>query len=223
MTQKITKIFIVGLAFLSAILMLTHCAQPVAPGGGPKDEQPPKVVKYEPDDFSTRFSSDKFSMTFDEFVQLDNINQKVLISPPMDKMPDFKLKGKSLVVKFNEALKENTTYTIFFGDAIVDITEKNPLKENTYIFSTGDKVDSMSMSGTVIQAVDLKPAEDVFVMLYKTNIDTIPVDSLPLVAKPFYLSKTDKNGNSIRHRGSSSIAQGSSHLEGVRVLVCQQN
>ena len=192
--RNITGILIEIFAVLLGVLFLTQCAQPVAPGGGPKDEQPPKIVKYEPDNFSTHFSSDRFKIDFDEFVELDNINQKVLISPPMDKMPDFKVKGKSLVVKFNEELKENTTYTIYLGDAVVDITEKNPLKQNSYIFSTGDKVDSMSMDGTVIQAIDLKPAEDVFVMLYKVHTDTIPIDSLPLVAKPFYLSKTDKNG-----------------------------
>ncbi len=192
--RKTFGISILLISLFPAVLFLSRCAQPVAPGGGPKDKEPPKVLKYEPDNFSTHFSSDRFKMEFDEFVELDNINQKVLISPPMDKMPDFKVKGKSLVVKFNEELKENTTYTIYLGDAVVDITEKNPLKANTYIFSTGDKVDSMSMDGTVVQAIDLKPAEDVFVMLYKINNDTLPLDSLPLVAKPFYLSKTDKNG-----------------------------
>jgi len=179
---------------LPVVFFLVQCAQPGSPGGGPKDTQPPQIIRYTPDNFSTRFSDNKFKIDFDEFIALDNINQKLLISPPMDKLPDFKVKGKSLLVKFNEGLKENTTYTLFFGDAIVDITEKNSLLENSYVFSTGDKVDSMSMSGTVIQAIDLQPAEDVFVMLYKNNNDTLPVDSLPLVVKPFYLSKTNEKG-----------------------------
>jgi hypothetical protein len=122
----------------------------------------------------------------------------------MDELPDFKAKGKTLHVKFNEELKENTTYTLFFGDAIVDITEKNPVIENTYIFSTGDRVDSMSMEGKVINAIDLQPAADVFVMLYKvtgkavTLNDSgnreIELDSMPMLLKPFYLSKTNENG-----------------------------
>jgi len=174
------------------------------PGGGPKDEQAPQIVKYEPDNYSTNFAVDKFEIDFDEFIELDNIKQKLLVSPPMNEMPDFKAKGKTLVVKFKEELKENTTYSIFFGDAVVDITERNPLKENTYIFSTGDKVDSMSMEGKVISAIDIQAVEDIYVMLYKNNSNTIlldndnkntvPIDSLPLTVKPFYLSKTDENG-----------------------------
>jgi hypothetical protein len=113
----------------------------------------------------------------------------------MNKLPDFKLKGKSLRVKFNEPLLENTTYTVYFGDAIVDLSEKNPLLNYTYIFSTGPKVDSMSLKGQVINAFDLVPVENVFVMLYKDNNDTLPLDSLPLNVKPYYLSKSDVNGN----------------------------
>jgi len=194
--RKLPAIFIV--------LFLIQCARPGMPGGGPKDEQPPQILKYEPDNYSANFTVDKFEIEFDEFIELDNINQKLLISPPMNELPDFKAKGKTLVVKFNEELKENTTYSIFFGDAVVDITERNPLKENTYIFSTGDKVDSMSMEGKVISAIDLQAVEDIYVMLYKNNSNTIlldndnkntiPIDSLPLTVKPFYLSKTDENG-----------------------------
>ena len=197
--RKLPAIFI-----LFIVLFLVQCARPGMPGGGPKDKQPPQILKYEPDNYSANFSVDKFEIEFDEFIELDNVNQKLLISPPMDELPDFKAKGKTLVVKFNEELKENTTYSIFFGDAVVDITEKNPLKENTYIFSTGDKVDSMSMEGKVISAIDLQAVEDIYVMLYKINSSTIlldddnkntvPIDSLPLTIKPFYLSKTDESG-----------------------------
>ena len=197
--RKLPAIFI-----LIIVLFLVQCARPGMPGGGPKDEQAPQIVKYEPDNYSTNFAVDKFEIDFDEFIELDNIKQKLLVSPPMNEMPDFKAKGKTLVVKFNEELKENTTYSIFFGDAVVDITEKNPLKENTYIFSTGDKVDSMSMEGKVINAIDLQAVEDIYVMLYKNksntilldddNKNTVPIDSLPLTVKPFYLSKTDENG-----------------------------
>jgi len=197
--RKLPAIYI-----LIIVLFLIQCARPGMPSGGLKDEQPPQILKYEPDNYSANFTFDKFEIDFDEFIELDNINQKLLISPPMNELPDFKAKGKTLVVKFKEELKENTTYSIFFGDAVVDITEKNPLKENTYIFSTGDNVDSMSMEGKVINAIDLQPVEEVFVMLYKKNSNsilldddnknTIPVDSLPLTVKPFYLSKTDENG-----------------------------
>jgi hypothetical protein len=188
------KRFLKVLGLVVVIATVTRCAQPGSPGGGPKDTSPPEVLATSPPNVSPNFSGDKFTIYFDEFVELDNIIQKALISPPMDKLPDFKLKGKSLQVKFNEELKENTTYSVYFGDAIVDLSEKNPLLNYTYIFSTGPKVDSMSLKGQVINAFDLVPVENVFVMLYKDNNDTLPLDSLPLAVKPFYLSKSDVNG-----------------------------
>jgi len=197
--QKIQLVLLVAIGFV-----MVYCARPGSPGGGPKDTQPPQIIKSTPPNYSARFTGDRFEIDFDEFIELNNINQSLLISPPMDELPDFKAKGKTLLVKFNEELKENTTYTLFFGDAIVDITEKNPVVENTYIFSTGDRVDSMSMEGKVINAVDLQPAADVFVMLYKVTSKAvtlndngnreIELDSMPMLLKPFYLSKTNENG-----------------------------
>lgn len=187
--RKIPIFFLVAFATL-----LTYCARPGSPGGGPRDTEAPQIIKHEPPNYSAHFTGDQFKIDFDEFIELDNINQSLLISPPMTEAPDIKAKGKSLLVKFNEGLKENTTYTLFFGDAIVDITEKNPVLDNTYIFSTGDRVDSMSMEGKLVNAIDLQPAADVFVMLYKDNNDTLVVDSMPLLIKPFYLSKTNESG-----------------------------
>lgn len=187
--------FLKVLGLVLIVASVTRCAQPGTPGGGPKDIAPPEVLATSPPNGKPNFIGNKFSITFNEFIELDNINQKMMISPPMDKLPDFKLKSKSLYVKFNEELKENTTYSVYFGDAIVDLTEKNPLLNYTYIFSTGATVDSMSLQGRVISAFDLVPVEEVFVMLYVDNNDTLPLDSLPLAVKPFYLSRTDVNGN----------------------------
>jgi hypothetical protein len=181
-----------GLIFIT--LMLYRCAQPGSLGGGPKDETPPQVLKSEPENRSANFKSKKITITFDEFITLNNINQKALISPPMDKMPDFKLKGKSLQIKFNEPLKDSTTYSIYFADAIVDLKEGNPILNYTYIFSTGSKVDSLSILGKVTNAFDLKPVGSVFVLLYKDNNDTLPLDSLPYKVIPYYVSKTTDNG-----------------------------
>ena len=177
------------------IFIAYRCAHPVMPSGGMKDTTPPKILKTEPPNRSAHFATNKFTITFDEFIQLDNITQKVLISPPMRKLPDFKVKGKSLQVKFLEPLRPNTTYSINLADAIKDITEGNAILNYTYIFSTGDKVDSMSISGDVYNAFDLKPVENVSVMLYKNDNDTIPLDSMPFKVQPYYLSKSDKNGH----------------------------
>ena len=178
-----------------AIPVIFGCAHPGMPGGGPKDMRPPEVLQTTPENGSANFNSKKITITFDEFIELDNITQKALISPPMNKLPDFKLKGKSLQIKFNEELKDSTTYSIYFADAIVDLTEGNPLLNYTYIFSTGSKVDSLSIFGKISNAFNLKPPEDVFVLLYKDNNDTLPLDSLPLNVIPYYVSKTTANGD----------------------------
>jgi hypothetical protein len=128
-------------------------------------------------------------------VVLDKINEQLLISPTVKEKPGFHLKGKKLIVKFKEKLKPNTTYSVYFGDAIKDLTEGNPLHSFSYIFSTGDHVDSLSLKGKVMNAFDLQPADGVMVMLYRHGNDTISFDSLPLRVPPYYLSKTDKSGN----------------------------
>ncbi len=180
-------------------LLLIGCAHPVSPGGGPKDVQPPQVLETKPPNGSPNFIGKKFTITFDEFIQLDNIAEEGLISPPVSEQPDFKVKGKSLVVKFNEELKPNTTYSVYFGSAIVDITENNPVVNYMYVFSTGDRVDSLSLQGEVVDAFNLDPGEGVMVLLYKNNNDTLPFDSLPLAVRPYYISKTDVNGKFMFH------------------------
>ncbi|MAE09313.1 MAG: hypothetical protein CL661_11205 [Bacteroidetes bacterium] len=180
------------LIFIASIII--KCAHPGTPIGGPKDVTPPQVVETSPENGSAMFNSNNFKVTFDEYVALVEIQQRALISPPMEDFPDFRIKGKSILVKFNEDLKPNTTYSVYFGDAIVDITENNPLINYTYLFSTGDYVDSLSLSGYIINAFDLKPVEGTYVMLYKDNNDTITFDSLPYLVAPYYLSKTDIDG-----------------------------
>ncbi len=187
------KLF-VSLGVIFVTFGLFRCANVLAPTGGPKDITPPKVVKCIPANHSTNFAGTKFSVTFDEYIKLDKIAQQLLVSPPMVDLPEFRIKRKTLIIQFKDKLKPNTTYSVFFGDAIQDITEGNPLHNYTYVFSTGSSVDSMSLRGQVVHAEDLKPADSVFVMLYKNNNDTIPLDSLPLRVKPYYLSKTNKEG-----------------------------
>lgn len=179
-------------ALLLAVLF--SCAHPVSPGGGPKDMKPPEVLACFPENGSANFGVDRFTIDFDEFVVLEDVQNQALISPPLNETPDFKIKGKSLEVKFNEDLKSNTTYSIYFGDAITDITEGNPVSNYTYIFSTGAYVDSLSLQGKVLNAFNHQEVEDCFVMLYKDDNDTISLDSLPLLLRPYYLSKTDENG-----------------------------
>lgn len=174
---------------------IASCANPVSPSGGPKDVDPPVHVKAEPPLYTKNFDSDKIKITFNEFIQLKDVTNQVIISPPMDEMPDFKSKGKSLIIELNEELKENTTYNIFMGDAIVDLTENNPASNFQYVFSTGNMIDSLSVKGNVLKAFDLTPVENVNVMLYLDINDTIEFDSLPYYVKPYYLTKTNEQGD----------------------------
>lgn len=133
-------------------------------------------------------------MYFNEFVKLNNPNEEVFISPPIKEMPDFNIRGKSVIITFNEPLQDSTTYSIFMGEAIRDITENNPLPFFSYVFSTGAKLDSLSLMGDVYNSFTLQAEPGVLVMLYKDLNDTIPFDSLPHFVKPVYAAKTRTDG-----------------------------
>ena len=178
------------LVFPFVLLLLAQCAKVVAPAGGPKDVIPPNLVKSVPLPSSTNFEGTKIILTFDEFIQTPEISQKLIVSPPQEQPPVVKQKGKSLELNFKEPLIENTTYTLYFSDAIADNNEGNKIPNFEFAFSTGDVIDSLSFSGKVVDAFTLTPVEGTLVMLYSSFEDT-----LPLTTRPLYLSKTSKNGD----------------------------
>jgi hypothetical protein len=171
------------------LILLAACAQPFAPTGGPQDTEPPVILRSEPENGSVNFDSKEIRIWFDEFIQLRGLSQQFLSSPPFNKTPETRLRGKSLIIKLEEELRPNTTYTLFFGDAIADFTEGNPISNFRYVFSTGPVLDSMKITGKVMNAYSLKPEKQVFVMLYD-----IYEDSIPYKERPYYISRTDDNG-----------------------------
>jgi len=171
-----------------------HCANPVTPEGGAKDISPPVVLACEPPNSSTHFSSPNIQITFNEFIALKSASSEILISPPLSKKPDYKQRGKSIIVDINDSLAANTTYIINFGKSVTDITEGNILSNYRYVFSTGDHIDSLSISGQVTNAFDNKPVPEVFAQLYLNNNDTIPFDSLPYLVPPLYITETNDQG-----------------------------
>lgn len=177
--------------------MLAGCAHPIMPSGGPKDIEPPAVISSSPENYSTNFSTNRFSVTFDEFFKLKDPRKEIFISPPVKEFPEFKIKGKTLITEFKEPLRQNSTYTIYFGNSIIDITESNPKTGFEYVFSTGPELDSLSMIGNIKDAFNEKPQKEVLVMLYLNENDTIPLDSLPLFVAPLSACKTDESGNFI--------------------------
>ena len=178
------------------ILMLSfmRCANVVSPTGGPKDVIPPVVLQSVPENQSTNFQDKEIHITFDEYVVLNNPNGNIFISPPLDKNPEYKLSGKSLIIKFKESLKPDVTYSINFGEAVKDLHEGNIFKDYSFVFSTGENIDTLTLEGKVLQSVDHQPSADYYVMLYCDNNDTISIDSLPYFVKPYYATKTDKEG-----------------------------
>jgi len=178
-------------AIACCLLLLASCANIVTPTGGAKDEQPPQVVQATPENLSTRFTWNKITLTFDEYIKLENASQEIVISPAIEPEPKFHIKGRKLEIDFKGAtLDSNTTYTINFGESLKDVNESNPLPNFQYVFSTGDELDSLSISGKVMLANVGKPASKVLVMLYKELND-----SVLMTKKPFYFTKTDNNGN----------------------------
>lgn len=189
---KRVKYLFFCLGMLLAAFLTQRCANAVAPTGGPKDNTPPKVVEAVPENHSINFGGKKIEITFDEYITLENANQNVLISPPLSEKPDIKLKNKTVVIKFKEDLASNTTYTINFGSAIKDLHEGNQFKDYVYSFSTGNHIDTLAISGILLNAEDKKPVENAYVSLYAADRDNM--DSLPLTTIPDYLTKTDKEG-----------------------------
>ena len=179
-------------AILITALSLFACARQGVPTGGPKDVTPPKVDSLvSSPNYSTRFQESRIRLTFDEWVVLKDAATQVLISPPLNKRPDITLKGKTVTVKFaeGEILRPNTTYTVNFGSAIQDLHEGNPAKDLRFVFSTGDFLDSLSLSGAVADALTGDPVENISVMLYEHLGDSVARDE-----KPYYFARTDKNG-----------------------------
>lgn len=185
-----------GIIILSSLLftlLLQQCANMVTPSGGPKDTLPPVVTEAIPENHSVNFNSKKIEITFDEYITLENAKQQVLISPPLNEKPDIKLVNKTVVIRFKEALKSNTTYTINFGDAIKDLHEGNAFKNYIYSFSTGEILDTLAISGQLLSANDKKPIEDALVTLYYG--DSEGLDSLPLTSTPHFITKANKEGH----------------------------
>ena len=175
---------------LSVILACWSCAQQGSPSGGPRDEDPPVVLESEPPNYSTRFEANKILITFDEYIVLNNVNQELIVSPPMEEQPEVKLKKKTLIIEFEEALRINTTYTFNFGNAIEDLHEGNQLQNYEYVFSTGDVLDSMSVKGSLLYAENLeKPEEPISIMLYSDLRDSVPLIDIPL-----YVGRSNDSG-----------------------------
>ena len=179
---------------LPLLLMLViigySCASMGTPDGGPYDEMPPKFIGSSPKLHAVNVKSTKFELEFDEFIKLEKASEKVVVSPPQLEQPEIKVMGKKVVGELLDTLKDGVTYTIDFSDAIVDNNEGNPMGHFTYSFSTGSSIDTMEVSGTVLNAADLEPIKGIQVGLHK-NLNDSAFTKLPFDR----VSRTDSRGH----------------------------
>ena len=187
----ILKRFIASLFIVLLSFGLLQCAKRGTPTGGPKDTDPPVPVKTEPDEFSTNFKDKKFRIYFDEYIRLQNTQDQLIISPPLKYTPLLNPQGgagKYVEVTIKDTLMDNTTYTFNFGQSIVDNNESNPAPFLSYVFSTGEYLDSLTLSGLVTDAFNRTADEFISVMLY--TIDSAFTDSIIYKQPPTYITNT---------------------------------
>lgn len=154
---------------LLALILTAACASIGNPDGGRFDETPPRVVGSSPADGAVNVSKRKVQILFDEYIKLEKASEKVVISPPQIEPANVRADGKRVKVDFYDSLRANTTYTIDFSDAIEDNNEGNPMGQYTFSFSTGDVIDTMQVSGRVLNAADLEPIKGIMVGLYPAD------------------------------------------------------
>ena len=177
---------------LAAVAVMASCAKMGQPDGGWYDETPPVIIKTTPQDKGVNINQKKIAIHFDEYIQIDNPTEKVVVSPPQMEQAEINAAGKKIEIELKDTLKPNTTYTIDFSDAITDNNESNPLGNYTYSFSTGDHIDTLEVAGYVLNAKDLEPIKGILVGLY-SNLNDTAFTGEPMLR----VSRTDSRGKFI--------------------------
>jgi len=186
------RVFLISLAILvilKILILSSGCANIIPPAGGPKDSLPPVLVSAKPVDSTKHFNNKKIVFTFDEYVEIQDVQKNLLISPIPKVTPNVERKLNTISVTIRDTLQPNTTYTYDFGNSVKDLNEGNILKNFTYLFTTGDYFDSLRLRGKVILALDGGVDTTLTVMLHKNK-----ADSAIAKEKPKYVAKVDKQG-----------------------------
>jgi hypothetical protein len=185
-----SAIFYKNSLLIFIVLFIFGCAAQQPPQGGPRDQTPPKLVKAIPGNKTRNFAAKQIDLEFDEFIKLNNAYQEISMSPAMEKQPEYSSSKRKLKVEFKDSLQKNTTYVINFGKAIQDVNESNILKNFTYVFSTGNHIDSLSITGSVTNTLTQEKEKDVLVFLFPVKQDTLFGKK-----KPSIFALTDSSGN----------------------------
>ncbi|MDC1106529.1 Ig-like domain-containing protein [Prolixibacteraceae bacterium] len=176
---------------LSALLavIFSSCANVGQPTGGDKDSIPPEITDMVPAYKETNYKGKEFKVTFDEFVNMSELRQKMVISPPPKEMPNVKTRGKSFTIVFQDTMLQNATYTLDFKDVIEDNNEGNKLNDFRTSFSTGPTIDTLRIAGMVRDAFNLNPIEGATVFVYKDLSDSASIKQ-----RPNFVAKTNEEG-----------------------------
>lgn len=189
LSQVLTFTALVSVIYIIS-MMGSGCAQIGAPTGGPRDSLPPVLINASPQLFTTGFSANKITLSFNEYIDVKDVQNNVLVSPYPKINPTIEFKLKTVTIKIKDTLLPNTTYSINFGNALRDNNEGNPLRNFTYVFSTGTTIDSLELPGKVIIAETGKKDSTIVALLYR-NL----ADSVVQKRKPDYLARLDSGGN----------------------------
>src|SRR5450755_338131 len=187
--KRLFIFFLVCLAF-TRYPLITGCANIVPPTGGPRDSLPPVLLIADPKMQALHVNGNKIILTFDEYIDLKEIRNNLIVSPVPKVMPTVTSHLKVINIEMRDTLQPNTTYALNFGKAVTDVNEGNVLKNFTYVFSTGDYLDSLKYSGRVIMANNGKPDSTLIVMLH-TQLDDSAVEK----ERPRYIARLDSSGN----------------------------
>ena len=189
MKFKTWQFFLIFTYGFYQIFLVGGCASQKTIQGGPRDSIAPKVLKMIPENLTTNFNSKTIVIQFDEYFKLNDQFREFSVSPDMERLPQLKVKKRALEISFQDTLEKNTTYTLNFGKSIADINENNVLKNFTYVFATGPKLDSLSISGKVVDALTGEPILDALAFIVPIDRDTIIGKS-----KPSIYATTDSSG-----------------------------
>ncbi len=184
--NKIPYFIIAGFAW---VVMISSCANQGMPTGGPLDSLPPVLVSTQPGYKTLDYQGNEVRLTFNEYIIPDQVSEMLVVSPPLTKRPTILTKSKTLIVQFNEELRDSATYSLDFKNSVVDNNERNPFGNLRFSFSTGDVFDSLRVAGRVINGFNLEPVENALIMLHK-NLH----DSAVYRVKPDYIGKADAMG-----------------------------
>lgn len=183
------KIPLFVIAVCAWIVIISSCANVGMPEGGPRDSIPPVLINTNPEYKAVNFSGDEVRLTFNEYMNTDEIGEVLVISPPMIKKPLIRTKSKTLIVEFNEELRDSVTYSLDFKSSVADNNEKNPIENFRFSFATGPVYDSLRVAGMLTYAFNLEPVENGLILLQR-NLH----DSAVYRVKPDYIAKTSKDG-----------------------------